>query len=192
MRRKTFESYCTIFPGERDGLGLLERQLADDEDLQNRATLPGHITASAIVLSPDRTRIAVVHHNTLDKWLAPGGHWDKGDSNPLAAARREADEEIGVELEMYIPLAAQDHEVPLDIDSHDIPANPAKQEPAHVHHDFRYTFVAGSEDLKNDDDGVDGAEWAELDDPRLHMPRVVSKLRQLKLVHTSVVHNFDD
>ncbi|MEJ7674420.1 MAG: hypothetical protein WKF59_17420 [Chitinophagaceae bacterium] len=41
---------------------------------------------------------------------------------------------------VYVPLNSSAN-VPLDIDSHYIPANKNKNEQEHVHHDFRYLFV---------------------------------------------------
>jgi 8-oxo-dGTP pyrophosphatase MutT (NUDIX family) len=73
--------------------------------------------------------------------LQAGGHVEKGDSSILKAALREASEETGIALKdlVYIPLNSGN--VPLDIDSHYIPANKNKNEQEHVHHDFRYLFL---------------------------------------------------
>src|SRR5690606_25147466 len=58
---------------------------------------PGHFTASAFVLSPDRQSLLLIHHRKLGLWLQPGGHLEPADPNVRAAARREVAEEVGLE-----------------------------------------------------------------------------------------------
>src|SRR5882724_8687217 len=60
-----------------------------------RSCAPGHLTGSAWIVSPDRTRTLLTHHHKLDKWLQLGGHAD-GDGDLLAVALREAREEGGL------------------------------------------------------------------------------------------------
>jgi 8-oxo-dGTP pyrophosphatase MutT (NUDIX family) len=59
-----------------------------------RSCVPGHLTGSAWIVSPDRTRTLLTHHLKLDKWLQLGGHAD-GDGDLAAVALREAQEESG-------------------------------------------------------------------------------------------------
>jgi 8-oxo-dGTP pyrophosphatase MutT (NUDIX family) len=102
-----------------------------------RSCQPGHVTGSAWVVSADRTRVLLVHHRKLDRWLQPGGHAD-GEPDPLAVALREAREETG--LVRLAPLPGEAGRLPLDIDVHPIPAR--GREPAHLHHDIRFLLVA--------------------------------------------------
>jgi len=44
-------------------------------------------------------RVLVIHHRALDKWLPLGGHIEL-DEDPEVAARREAFEESGLEVEL--------------------------------------------------------------------------------------------
>jgi 8-oxo-dGTP pyrophosphatase MutT (NUDIX family) len=60
-----------------------------------RSCLPGHLTGSAWILSPDRRKTLLTHHGKLGKWLQLGGHAD-GDPDLLAVALREAREESGL------------------------------------------------------------------------------------------------
>jgi 8-oxo-dGTP pyrophosphatase MutT (NUDIX family) len=46
-----------------------------------------------------QSRILVIHHRKLDKWLPLGGHIEL-DEDPEAAALREAREESGLEVEL--------------------------------------------------------------------------------------------
>lgn len=97
---------------------------------------PGHLTASGVVLSPDRTRILLVHHRRLERWLQPGGHVEPDDATMMEAARREILEETGVAIDQRAAPFV------VGIDVHDIPA--ARGEPAHLHHDLAFRFVAAS------------------------------------------------
>ena len=64
-------------------------------DCLARSCVPGHLTGSAWVVTPDRSRTLLTHHLKLDKWLQLGGHAD-GDGDLLAVALREAREESGL------------------------------------------------------------------------------------------------
>jgi 8-oxo-dGTP pyrophosphatase MutT (NUDIX family) len=132
---------------------------------------PGHLTASAFVLSPDRASVALVHHAKLGIWVQPGGHFEPDDETPEAAARREVAEEIGLTDLESLGL--------VDVDVHRIPAR--ADEPAHRHHDLRFGFVAVSTELVAGD-GVTEARWVPVDDLGDVDPgvrRAVAKLRPL-------------
>ncbi len=103
------------------------------EDCLLRACVPGHLTGSAWVVSPDRTRTLLTHHHKLDKWLQLGGHAD-GDPDLLAVALREAREESGLTRLRAVAAA------PFDVDRHLIPAR--KTEPEHYHYDLRFMIEA--------------------------------------------------
>ena len=60
--------------------------------LADRTTSPGHLTGSALVVDATGTRIVVLLHTKLRRWLQPGGHAD-GDLDLAAVALREATEE---------------------------------------------------------------------------------------------------
>ncbi len=94
---------------------------------------PGHITATSVVLSPDRRFVLLVHHRRLERWLLPGGHVEREDESLEAAARREVAEETGAVLAGTPALLA-------GMDVHGIP--PKKKEPYHQHHDLIFAFRA--------------------------------------------------
>lgn len=102
-------------------------------DCLHRSCVPGHLTGSAWIVSPDRKRTLLTHHHKLDKWLQLGGHAD-GDGDLLAVALREAREESGLTR-----LRVVDGKV-FDVDRHWIPAR--KTEPGHYHHDLRFMIEA--------------------------------------------------
>ena len=96
----------------------------------------GHLTGSAFVVSPDGTRVLLLHHRKLDRWLQPGGHADPGEEDGEEVALREAREETGIGGLRLHPEAPR----PLDVDVHAIPARGS--EPAHLHLDLRYVVIA--------------------------------------------------
>jgi 8-oxo-dGTP pyrophosphatase MutT (NUDIX family) len=56
----------------------------------------GHITASALVIDPERERVLLTLHRKLRMWLQMGGHCERGDRSLADAALREAVEESGI------------------------------------------------------------------------------------------------
>jgi 8-oxo-dGTP pyrophosphatase MutT (NUDIX family) len=98
-----------------------------------RECVPGHLTGSAWIVSPGRTRTLLTHHRKLGKWLQLGGHAD-GDPDLLGVALREAREESGL-----ANVRAVSAEV-FDVDRHWIPAR--KTEPGHYHYDLRFMIEA--------------------------------------------------
>jgi len=130
------------------------RLLQSPGDPFSRAhTDPGHFTASAFVTSPAGDAILLIHHRKLGRWLQPGGHIEATDTDLLAAARRELDEEVGLR---GLPLGADGA---FDLDVHTIPAH--GDEPAHQHFDVRFLFRAHSLALHAGDE-VGAARWFSL------------------------------
>jgi 8-oxo-dGTP pyrophosphatase MutT (NUDIX family) len=103
------------------------------EDCLLRTCVPGHLTGSAWIVTPDRARTLLTHHLKLDKWLQLGGHAD-GDGDLLAVALREATEESG--LTRLRPVSREI----FDLDRHWIP--PRKSDPGHYHYDLRFLIEA--------------------------------------------------
>lgn len=136
-----------------------------------RSCVPGHLTGSAWVVSPDRKRTLLTHHHKLDKWLQLGGHAD-GDGDLLAVALREAREESGLTRLRPVGTAV------FDVDRHWIP--PRKTEPGHYHHDLRFLIEADpDEPLVISSESKDLA-WVGIDrvtalNPEESMARMVRK-----------------
>ena len=140
--RKTITRYLERHPGEADRLTPLTAALAADGDVTSRKTFTGHVTCSAIVTDP-QGRVLHIRHNVLRRWLCPGGHLEPGDTSLVDAAMREVTEETGIPSTR---LTLTD-DVPIDVDVHPIPANPAKHEPAHWHFDLRYAFTISGDTI---------------------------------------------
>lgn len=145
---------------------------------------PGHFTASAFVLSPDRSSLLLIFHGRFHRWLQPGGHVDPTDPDLASAARREVLEETGV-LVKSPPDPEPRTPVPLllDLDIHPIPANPKRGEPAHEHFDVRFLLHAEGPAFRAGSDAKD-ARWVALDEVTEELTdasvmRAVKKLRAL-------------
>ena len=169
------EAYCERFPGESKRLAPLLRALARGDDVHSRRTSNGHLSASAIVLRSER--LLAVHHPYLQRWMQPGGHLDDGES-PQLAALRETLEETGTCTRLH-PWH-DTHPCPVDIDIHSIPANPSRQEGAHLHFDFRYVMVCESESSERAELPT---RWAVPDElEHAGLGRLILRLRTLGLL----------
>jgi 8-oxo-dGTP pyrophosphatase MutT (NUDIX family) len=148
--------YKTTFDEER---GFISRftELLQHPDSYKRTHLPGHITASSWIVNNERSKVLMVEHTALKKWLQPGGHAD-GDENVFRVAIRETNEETG--LMNLIPIGPGI----FDIDIHLIPARKDLSFPAHDHYDVRFLFQADeAEELKISDESTD-LRWIDLKD----------------------------
>jgi 8-oxo-dGTP pyrophosphatase MutT (NUDIX family) len=114
--------------------------LMESDDCFERTHLPGHLTGSGLLVTPDWGQCLLTHHRKLGRWLQLGGHAD-GDPRVDVVALREAQEESGIDDVSFscygnifgLPGAER---LILDIDIHSIPAR--KDEPEHEHYDVRY------------------------------------------------------
>ena len=129
--------YRKIHPGELPLIDRFERFVGGREDCLLRSCAPGHITASAWIVSADHRRFLLTHHRKLGRWLQLGGHVD-GVMDVQEAALREAREESGMASFEVVRHSGQ--VVPLDLDIHAIPAR--GDEPRHLHYDVRFLLIA--------------------------------------------------
>lgn len=160
---------------ERADLALMRAQRMLLPEPLSRSQPAAHFTGSAVV--SDGTRVALVRHRKLGRWLQPGGHVELSDGEDLlATALREAKEETGCAVVPH-PTARR----PLDVDVHPIPSRGT--EPAHLHLDVR--FLALTDDpgaLRMDPEESHAVRWFEFDEA-LHragtpeMKRLLSKAR---------------
>ncbi|MFJ8883524.1 NUDIX hydrolase [Streptomyces sp. NPDC102402] len=106
--------------------------LAAHPDGMWKACGAGHLTASALVIDPERGRVLLTLHRKLRMWLQMGGHCEPQDTSLTAAALREATEESGIAGLTLLPGG------PVRLDRHPIPS------PCHWHLDVQYAATASA------------------------------------------------
>lgn len=106
--------------------------LHEHEDGWARSCRPDHLTASALVVNPSRTRVLLCLHRKVGRWLQFGGHIEAPDRSVADAALREAREESGIDDVALVRTR------PLRLDRHAAPCDAA----ARHHLDVQYLAVA--------------------------------------------------
>ena len=134
------DQYQSRYPAEEDTVARIRDLVAGRPGCFDRTCMPGHITGSAWILSPDRSRYLLTRHRIFDRWLQLGGHAD-GCPRPHLVALREAEEESG--LAGFGLFRDTETFIPLDVDIHAIAAR--TDMPAHAHYDLRYLLAAAAE-----------------------------------------------
>ena len=152
-----------------DQTATLNRYLAFLEaqpDAAERSCRPGHLTGSALVLTPERDRVLLHLHGKLGIWIQLGGHAD-GSYDLAGTALREAREESGMErfriLDWSRAFDSQgSRPTCFDLDIHLIPARAS--EPAHEHFDARYLLIAEDpEAFRRSDESIE-LKWLTLEE----------------------------
>ncbi|MEV4757491.1 NUDIX domain-containing protein [Micromonospora sp. NPDC049559] len=95
-----------------------------------RNHLPGHLTASALVLDASGERVLLCLHPRVGRWVQLGGHCEPGDETLAGVALREATEESGIDGLWLDPT-------PIDLDVHQ-----TRCAGGALHHDLRFVAVA--------------------------------------------------
>ena len=139
---------------ERDRAELL-RRLRSGEALYTRDNAAGHLTASAWVVSPDRTQVLMAYHNLYDSWSWLGGHAD-GETDLLAVALREVKEEAGIAN--VRPVSPDIYSLEsLTVDGH---VKKGQYVSSHLHLNVTYLLEADSDEavsIKEDENS--GVAW---------------------------------
>ena len=143
MKEKLIQQISDYIPvneqEETDRVTLLNL-LQSDVDISVRESLMAHLTASAWVVNPERTKVLMAYHKLYDSWAWLGGHSD-GNFCLSSVAEKEAREESGIKDLHFVSKSPVSLEI-LTVDGHE---KKGKYVPCHLHLNVTYLFE-GAED----------------------------------------------
>lgn len=84
--RTTLTAYLDQHPEDKHEIDIVQGLLDSGDDLTSRESLPGHVTAGAILVGRDG-RVLHILHNATGTWLLPGGHIESSDHTLLQTMR---------------------------------------------------------------------------------------------------------
>lgn len=119
---------------KREILTLMERE---GDRLLLRECSYAHMTASSVIVNRNRTKMLMAFHKIYQSWAWTGGHAD-GDGDFEAVARREAQEETGIQNLKKLGTGAASLEV-LPVWAHQ---KHGQMVASHLHLNISYLFEA--------------------------------------------------
>lgn len=153
------EGYRPFNDQERLDKEVILDYLRTSADIFLRSNLKAHMTASAWIVDPSRTKTLMVFHRIYDSWSWTGGHAD-GDEDLLSVAMREAFEETGVPARPIVESIFSIEQLP--VDGH---YKNGLYVPSHMHLNFSYLLEADdSVPLHVKEDENKGVAWFGLDE----------------------------
>lgn len=157
--RQQLENYRPRNEQEERDLPLLLRALEMPNHL-TRQNETAHFTASAWVVTPDRSRVLMAWHNIYRSWSWTGGHAD-GEENLLGVALREVREETG--LREVRPVLEDIFSVEiLTVDGHE---KRGVYVPSHLHLNVTYLLEASQDEpIRCKPDENSDVKWFPLDE----------------------------
>jgi 8-oxo-dGTP pyrophosphatase MutT (NUDIX family) len=140
-----------------------------------------HVTASALIVHPGSGRVLLRWHQRQQAWLQVGGHGDPGETDALAIALREAQEETGLTDLAPWPAGDLRHVVIVEVP-------PGKGEPAHEHADLRFVLATGSPDAIVPEQPDAPLRWLSIEDARAltaeeNLRETIERVRGLLAAH---------
>ncbi len=131
------ERYTPFNEQEQTDKQELIRLLKTEKNIFLRDNLAHHMTSSAWVTDPERTKVLMAYHNIYNSWSWLGGHAD-GDEDLLAVAKREIEEESGIQNPVPCSKDIFSLEI-LTVDGHE---KRGRYVPSHLHLNVTYLFEA--------------------------------------------------
>ena len=135
--REQIKNYRPWNEQERQDQAVILAFLDKNPDAFYRTNLLAHMTASAWVVNPQRSKVLMVYHRLYDSWSWAGGHAD-GEEDLLAVALREVREETGVQRLRPVTEEIYSLEV-LTVDGHE---KHGRYVPSHLHLNVTYLLEA--------------------------------------------------
>jgi 8-oxo-dGTP pyrophosphatase MutT (NUDIX family) len=139
-------------PGQRDLRDQYVHFLDEHPDATSRSSAVGHITASALVMDEDRSRVLLTLHPKVGRWLQLGGHCEAEDASFRDAVRREVIEESGIH-DVRVSLT------PLRLDRHPVPCGGHMSE----HLDVEFLALVPRDAVAVMSDESDDLRWFGID-----------------------------
>jgi 8-oxo-dGTP pyrophosphatase MutT (NUDIX family) len=156
-RTKIIDLLESYHPTDKEEISHKKKMIAfikNHADCFSRTNGEGHITASAWVINEDNSKVLLLLHKKLNRWLQLGGHAD-GETDVTKVALKEAEEESGIEgMKLY-------NQSIFDIDIHTIP--PYKDIPEHLHYDIRFLVKAPHQEFIKNNESI-ALEWFSQDE----------------------------
>jgi 8-oxo-dGTP pyrophosphatase MutT (NUDIX family) len=133
--------------------GAFLRHAQQHPNPTSRECLPDHLTASALVISSDTTKVMLCLHRKVGLWLQFGGHIEQSDATLADAALREAREESGLADVQLV------HLFPLQLDRHPAPCSRR----ARYHLDVQFLAVVDAAATPHISEESIDVQWFEVD-----------------------------
>ena len=139
--------------------GAFLRFLEKNKNAYSRENGEGHITVSAWIVNPDRTKVLFCYHNIYNSWSWVGGHAD-GNEDLLFVAIKEAREETGVAVRTL-----SDEIFSLEILPVAGHVRKGKYVSSHVHYNVTYLVEADeNEALRVCEDENSAVAWIDIEE----------------------------
>lgn len=154
------EQYRPFNEQEERDRALILACLREKGDLFSRENRLAHMTASAWVVNPERTKVLMAYHNIYRSWSWLGGHAD-GERDLLGVALREVREESG--LKSLRPVSESIYSLEaLTVDGH---IKRGVYVSSHLHLNVTYLIEADEQEaLQIKQDENSGVHWFGLEE----------------------------
>lgn len=132
-----------------------------------------HFTVTGYITNYSKTKMLLIHHKGLNKWLPPGGHVEENETPDLAVLREVAEEtglsetirfayrgavDLGLHDESDVQIPA-----PIAMSYQIIPKS--KKDTEHIHLDMVYALEASEKETHHRSMGeTDDIQWVSLDE----------------------------
>ncbi len=118
-----------------------------------------HVTTSAWIVNPERTKVLMIYHNIYNSWSWVGGHAD-GNANLREVIQKEIAEETGVTKMKFLSKDI----FGLSIQTVKAHWKNGKYVSAHLHYDLQFLVeVSEKEEIRMKPDENKGVGWLEID-----------------------------